>query len=95
MENINMPSTSIHDWLWMDRSLSPDERAHVLLAQMTLAEKIDMLREQIGVGLSPSLTFTDGPAGVRIDRSRRDVNEGKATSREIFVLPVPFMCALL
>ena len=84
----------------MDRSLSPDERAHLLLAQMTLAEKIDMLREQSGPGLSPSrlgipsLTFADGPAGVRIDRSGRDVNEGKAPPREIYVSRVPLMCAL-
>jgi len=70
----------------MDRSISPDERVNLLLAQMTRAEKVDMLREQSGMGLSlsrlgiPPLTFADGPAGVRIDRSRRDVNEGKATS---------------
>jgi beta-glucosidase len=70
----------------MDRSLAPDERANLLRAQMTLPEKIDMLREQSDAGSSPSrldippLTFADGPAGVRIDRSRRDVNEGKATS---------------
>jgi len=84
MENIRMRST--HDRPWMNTSLPPDERANLLLAQMTLAEKVGMLSEQSGAGLLPSrlgiptLTFADGPAGIRIDRSRRDVNEGKATS---------------
>ncbi len=86
MENTSIPSASTHDRPWMNTSLPPDERANLLLAQMTLAEKVGMLSEQSGAGLLPSrlgiptLTFADGPAGIRIDRSRRDVNEGKATS---------------
>src|SRR6266566_336749 len=87
MENTSThSSTSAHDWPWMNTSLSPDERAALILAQMTLEEKVDMLTEKSGAGLPPSrlgipaLTFADGPAGIRIDRSRRDVNEGKATS---------------
>jgi beta-glucosidase len=53
----------------MNTSLSPDERAALLLAQMTLEEKVDMLSEKSGAGLLPShlgippLTFADGPAG--------------------------------
>src|SRR6266487_6756853 len=86
MENTSTRSpTSARDWPWMNASLLPDERAVLLLAQMTLEEKVDMLSEKSGAGLPPSrlgipaLTFADGPAGIRIDRSRRDVNEGKAT----------------
>src|SRR2546423_15229053 len=64
----------------------PDKRATLLLAQMTWEEKVDMLSEKSSAGLPssrlgiPALTFADGPAGIRIDRSRRDINEGKATS---------------
>src|SRR5438067_9694570 len=84
MKNTCMDSA--HERPWMNTSLSPDERAALLLAQMTLGEKVDMLSEKGGAGLPssrlgiPALTFADGPAGIRIDRSRRDVNEGKATS---------------
>ncbi len=86
MENTSTASTSAGEWPWMNTSLSPNERAELLLAQMTLEEKVDMLSEKSSPGLPPSrlgiptLTFADGPAGIRIDRSRRDVNEGKATS---------------
>src|SRR6059058_1893838 len=87
MENTSTGSpVSAHDWPWMNTSLSPDERAALLLAQMTLEEKVDMLSERSNPGLLPSRlgiptpTFADRPGGIRIDRSRRDVNEGKATS---------------
>jgi beta-glucosidase len=94
MEHASTPSTSVQDRPWMNRSLPSDKRANLLLSQMTLEEKIDMLSEKGEAGGIPSrlgipvLTFTDGPAGVRINRSRHDVNEGKATA-----LPAPIALA--
>src|SRR2546426_2284986 len=81
----NLPA-SAHDRSWLNTSLPPDERAALLLAQMTLEEKVGMVHgepggssgyyiapiPQLGV---PALTMTDGPAGV---------NVGNATS-----LPAP------
>ena len=37
------PTTSAHDRPWLNTSLSPNERAALLLAQMTLEEKISMV----------------------------------------------------
>jgi beta-glucosidase len=68
----------------MNASLSPDERAALVLAELTLEEKIGMIHgksngayamaaiARLGI---PALTMTDGPAGI---------NEGKATA-----LPAP------
>src|SRR5712692_4773919 len=87
MDNMSTgSSTSAHDRPWMNTSLSPDERAALLLRQMTLEEKVGMVHGESGgpsgyyiapiprLGI-PALTMTDGPAGI---------NVGKATS-----LPAP------
>jgi beta-glucosidase len=61
--------------VWMDATLSPDQRADALLAQMTLPEKITLLHGNIfgsyvgyipantRLGI-PALNLQDGPAGV-------------------------------
>ena len=85
MENKSTGSpASARDWSWMNTSLSPDERAAHVLAQLTLEEKISMVHgrsndaytmaaiARLGI---PALSMTDGPAGI---------NEGQATS-----LPAP------
>src|SRR5436305_5277852 len=92
MENTSTASASAQDWPWMNTSLSPDERAALLLAQMTLEEKVSMLHEGGGakngipqLGLPP-LHLADGPGGIRMDSQA--VNEGKATA-----LPAPIALA--
>src|SRR2546421_7363830 len=85
MENKSTGSpASAHDRSWMNTSLPPDERAALVLAQLTLEEKISMVHgrsndaytmaaiARLGI---PALSMTDGPAGI---------NEGQATS-----LPAP------
>jgi beta-glucosidase len=94
---MNNPSTgssaSAQNPPWMNTSLSPHERANLLLAQMTLEEKIEMVHGELPAPYGfyngpiprlgiPALTMADGPAGIRV--ARQDVNEGKATA-----LPAP------
>src|SRR5258708_32213566 len=85
MDTISTGSpASAHDWPWMNTSLSPDERVALLLAQMTLEEKVGMVHGKSNDAYSmasiarlgiPALTMADGPAGI---------NEGQATA-----LPAP------
>jgi beta-glucosidase len=82
---------------WTDAGLSPERRTELLLAAMTLEEKIDLAtgerclvygyynapNDRLGI---PALTMTDGPAGIRIPYQR--VNGGRATQ-----LPAPIALA--
>src|SRR5260370_21521757 len=82
---------------WINSSLSPHERADLLLAQMMLDEKIEMVHGELPAPYGfynapvsrpgiPALTMADGPAGIRV--ARHDVNEGKATA-----MPAPIRLA--
>lgn len=78
---------------WMNTRLSSDRRADLLLAQMTLEEKVSRLHgefsgetafyiaplERLGI---PALLLTDAGAGVRV--TNQDTNDGRATA-----LPAP------
>jgi len=93
---VDETSLAARDVPWMNASLSPDERAALLLNQMTLAEKIDMVHGEYGpygfyntpiprLGI-PALTMADGPTGIHV--SNAAVNEGRATA-----LPAPIALA--
>src|SRR5258708_19426920 len=88
MDNTSTGSpASANDRPWLNTSLAPDERAALLLTQMTLEEKVDMLREKLGPGLPsrdlgiPVLTITDGPAGIRIDREKLTIADESSGMR--------------
>lgn len=85
---VDETALSAQDAPWMKASLLPDERATLILNQMTLAEKIAMVHGEYGpygfyntsiprLGI-PALTMADGPAGIHV--SNAAVNEGKATA---------------
>ncbi len=71
-------SSAEPDRPWTDRSLTPEERADLLLDAMTRREKVRMLHGSLGSPVPstgyiapirrlgvPGVTMTDGPAGVR------------------------------
>ncbi len=73
-----------HEWPWLNTSLPPDERTALLLARMTLEEKVGMVHGHSSDAYSiapttrlgiPALVMTDGPTGI---------TAGKATA-----LPAP------
>jgi len=74
MENMSKGSSaSAPDRPWLNTSLSPDERAALLLAQMTLEEKVGMVHGKSNNAYSmapiarlgiPALTMANGPAGI-------------------------------
>jgi beta-glucosidase len=82
---------------WLNNALAPDQRVELLLAQMTLEEKVDLVTGD-SCGLYgffnapiprlhiPALTMTDGPAGVRV--ANPATNNGKATA-----MPAPIALA--
>ena len=85
---VDQTPLSALDAPWMNASLSPDERAALLLNQMTLAEKIALVHGEYGpygfyntpiprLGI-PALTMADGPTGIHV--SNAAVNEGRATA---------------
>ncbi|KAB8126208.1 beta-glucosidase [Gracilibacillus oryzae] len=82
---------------WMDQSLSAEERAALLLNEMTLEEKVTFVTgnlnnyygfynegmDRLGI---PALTMADGPAGVRI--ANPEIQDKKSTA-----LPAPIALA--
>ncbi|WNS77705.1 glycoside hydrolase family 3 C-terminal domain-containing protein [Domibacillus sp. DTU_2020_1001157_1_SI_ALB_TIR_016] len=74
---------------WMDKALSAEERANLLVDKMTLEDKVDFITgnlnnyygfynggvEKYGI---PALTMADGPVGVRI--ANPDVQDKKSTA---------------
>src|SRR5438270_726461 len=78
------PGTSNHPW--MNRSLSPDQRASLVLKEMTLDEKISMLH---GTGMkdlspiSPLAVHSNGGAGYVVDVDERATRETDLLAFEI------------
>ena len=82
---------------WMDATLAPDQRVELLMAELTVEEKVDLATGEL-CGLYgffnapiprlqiPALAMADGPAGVRI--ADLSVNGGLSTA-----LPAPIALA--
>jgi beta-glucosidase len=54
---------SAHDWPWMNKALSPDQRADLVIRQMTLEEKLNFVHGTGWNGLRPNAEIPQGSLG--------------------------------
>ena len=63
---------------WCDTSLSPAQRAHLMLAAMSQDDKLSALVGAAGDVDLPSITWTDGPVGVTVNGPATALPSGTA-----------------